>query len=282
MNSISRVDLQLFIVGEMGSLRSSSLAAYLGSTRLPVTFIPPQYVDGSKRGSMVRFYERMLYLNPLTDGEVGCSVAHWLAQDSARVSDCEWGVFLEDDADLPRNFEEILKSLVSDVSGQVQEPVALQLFHKSYEASILESGNSSLARERAHRLRGTVAYCLSRSAIQSSSLAVFRGDVFCKADFPLWSSTCVWYQATPAVVGEASNVESLVGARVEAQKAISPAWQLIRILMRMTSIPLAYFLTRRQIALARLMSWTFGPFVDRANEITLLTSWRQLRREKQS
>jgi hypothetical protein len=240
--------INIFIIGNDGALRSSTLTDWVHTSNfnLQIRFISPVKADRSSIPAWIDGYLGLHYGNRLTDGEWGCSIAHYRAQEVASsISTSEWSLFLEDDAELSSDFDDFLDLVIGKVPKDHKFPMGIQFyFEESLGSKNLTTPDElvELKSINSTHLVGTVCYALNKEAIEEVKRFSYKGFPVGKADFPAWRDNVNWHSPNYSKVSHPQNNISSVGERVLASRKRGLAFKIahfgIRVLLFMIPVPL--------------------------------------------
>lgn len=216
---------------------------------------------------------KLHYGSDIALGEVGCSLAHYLAQRDAYLAGDKLALFLEDDAippspafQLPEQLSELMDS---------SEPIGVTLFGSHYESDhialstrVIEAGTWELRKFKsgAHPW-GTVAYLLNRPALllalegsDSANLSPMG-----KADFPVWASALRWYVVSANGFGHLDG-DTLIPNRRDAPLGLDLLGQMRLVGSRFLSLQYSIRIAGALTAL----KWEFWEFFYRVTKMLRL------------
>lgn len=240
--------ISIFIIGEIGALRSSTLTDWVRTSdhKLQIRFASPVKADRASIPAVLDMYLGLHYGNRLTDGEWGCSIAHFRAQESAlSIFPGEWSIFIEDDAKLNQDFDNYLDEVIISAPKDQSVPMGIQ-FYSDESSNSLNSHETAKPNEltpiKSPTLVGAVCYALNRAALGKVKNFSYKGVPVGKADFPAWRDAVTWHSPQRAGVSHPQKNHSSVGERVLASRHRNLAFKLahlgVRVLLFIIPVPL--------------------------------------------
>lgn len=176
----------IYVIGEAGALRSTSLAKALEDSPFPVTVVEPYRPQVGVVSQLVDQSAAMcVFGRMLTPGEVGCWFAHRVVYEAAEGQGTEWNIVLEDDAGVPPEFWPFLKTWLPSLD--TGKPIIVSLFAQDYPRgrTVVAKGDATLL-ALPYAPTNTVAYVINRKAVDVALRAPRRA--MSTADWPPWST----------------------------------------------------------------------------------------------
>jgi hypothetical protein len=201
-------EFEVIVIGHKGSLRNPKLESNL--LGMKVTFIDPVRVsDAFAFQSPIDLKtNRSLFGRDLLPGEIGCSLAH----ENARASlVAQWGLILEDDAEINTDQIQLAFSLVREVDGRRPTIVTLS-------DSLQIAVNLHKVRRLRYMPGTTLAYIASKS---TSSLDKGAKSRIGTADWPLSFANARFFSIWGIGVREFPSASTIGTESSRAQSSFS-------------------------------------------------------------
>jgi hypothetical protein len=210
--------IRLIVVGDKNQIRSNSLEATISVTGCCIFSEPVSICDTDRNIVQVdESASKLLMGRSLTDGELGCALAHRQAIASAvqivqNDTDISWALIVEDDADLS---PELLQSIDLELTLFIPaSPTTVSFYSPQRCESPVNRKNSNSGEDpQRSRVRdvGAVCYAINRTGLLT--IQPFLSDpISFVADWPIYFLKLDFYNSQKNLVCELST-DSKIGPR---------------------------------------------------------------------
>lgn len=222
--------IDIYVIGNQGSFRASSLGETLEMSPFPVTVIDPVYVRPDALSDLTdEVAARRVFGRALTRGEVGCWFAHRMVYETIRSRGATWNVVLEDDAVVPREFWTDLRTWLTSLGSH--RPIIVSLFAQDHpRGRPVSMGPGITLLALPYGPTNTLAYVINRKAVEIALTSPPRA--MSTADWPPWSTDVGFFllAGTPILHEGASTI----GFRPDPSSRSRPFVRLLTVLTPQT------------------------------------------------
>lgn len=245
MTNLERSLFSVQIISTNNLVRSNNLVEKLTDQNIPFELTPgivltnTEFESGSNHSKLI---SHLICQRRITKAEVGCALAHQLAQKKFLFSDADFGIIFEDDAEIIEEFDlEIVKNYLNCLKPRILIFGWIPGYSISYPQNLQ---NYSNVVKVVVPPTCAFAYALNKSAAR---ILASSEKILDLADWPIYSFNKVEYAivASPWVQASQDPSLSLIGIR-EAPNSVTVISNLSRKAKLIGSVFGVFFIARFQ------------------------------------